>query len=253
MYTKLTVTIESRRELNMAESPYRLSQLIGFAMLKDESLKALHGSDNIKPYVYDGLYPFEKDRTIKAGKLYVFHIKSPYFDLMSDLGDALTITESPFFKVIHTSTKNIEPTDKIKSIRTLTPTSSLIEDSPWTKEMGIMPLMDRIIKNTSHKYNLLFNEDIPHENWFTGINIISEKPISLKYKCKYKGMEKCKHNSRKCNKYCSDYNPMGIIGYKIELQIADDEDSQEIAWMLLSSGVLEKNAVLGMGYAEVII
>lgn len=252
MYTKMTVTLECKQNIDSKESAYRISQLIGFSMLKNDKLKNLHGENIIKPYVFDGLYPFEKDRQIKAGKLYTFHIKSPFYELIVDLSNALNITESDYFRVIHTSHKSVDDLSIINGIKTVTPCSSLIDGKPWSRDMGIMTLMDAIIKNTSHKYRLVYGVDIPHENWISGIKILSDKFVVNNYKCKNKNTDKCSNNGKRCNKKCHDYNPIGIIGYKIEVMIGTDSISLAVGNLLLGTGILEKNGVLGMGYTELI-
>lgn len=252
MHSKLTLTLETKEKLLKKDVAYRLSQFIGFAMLKNSVLKHLHGANDIKPYVFDGLYPFEKDGIIQKRKLYVFHIKTPFSELAMMLSEALAVTESDFFKTIHVSVTHYESEEDIKTIRTVTPVSSLIDGAPWVREMGIMKLMDALIKNTSHKYKLVYGEEIPHENWLQGIDIITDKPVVCHYKCKLKNTVSCPHAGKRCNKVCQSYTPTGIIGYKIQVTVSNDPCGNAVGNLLLGAGMLEKNGVLGMGYTELI-
>lgn len=250
MYSRITVTVEMKAAVYKKDVAYRLSQFLGFAQLKVPELKALHASNLIKPFVYDGLYPFEADGTVKKGRLYSFHIKTPFVELAQMFTAAIPLTESPFFKVIHASLDHFEDSANIKALKTVTPVSSFIDNAPWTKDKGILSLADAIVKNTAHKYQLVYNTLIPHENWLQGIQVLSDKPIVTHYKCKKKGRESCPYNSRRCNAPCSAYTPIGILGYKVQIELSQDPCGNAVGNLLLGTGILEKNAILGMGYTE---
>ncbi|WP_132281682.1 hypothetical protein [Natranaerovirga hydrolytica] len=254
MYYQLTITLELKNDLKMNESAFRLSQYIGFAMLKNEDLKQLHMNGNIKPYVFDGLYPMaNKEKMYKKGNLYLFHINTPSESLAEDLTKAIKLTDSPFLNTKSVTYEPIHFNRKIKRIKTVTPfIITLEDDQPWKKENGIKILLDRIQKSLEHKARIIYDEEMDLSSIVESVKILNIKPISIDYKCKSKlGIVPCKHSKKNCHKYCKDYNPLKLIGNKLEMMLTDTKESQIASEIIVSTGLLEKNATLGMGYCIV--
>ena len=83
---------------------------------------------------------------------------------------------------------------------------------------------ERILANAQKKYNQLYNEKIDMD-FIKSIKQTNNKPIKIPYK------------------------NINILGYKFEIEVKDDPISQNLAYLILSVGLLEKNAE-GFGFCK---
>jgi len=224
-YYELIVTSYLLKNIIFNEVNEKLAQLINKSMLYDTELKKKHEENQFKNYVFDSLYPREKDKVYKAGKIYVFRIRSLEEYFITKIRRLLSITSTDYFKVISGDIKKYEQRH-IKELYTVTPALATIgKNIYWVPGDDIKILIERINANLFKKYKKYFGNSLNEEQlFFEKIKIMNKKPIAYKYK------------------------NTNLFGNKFKIAINGDEISQKLAFMTLGSGLLEKNATIGMGF-----
>ncbi len=222
-YYNIKVAVLLKSDTKTFENYEKISKLISASMLKDQTLKQLHEENRYKNYVFCNLYPIEKDGVYKAGNIYTFQIRTIDFKLGLKIKQVLNNFQNEEFKVIVSDLES-STQRKISTLATLTPaiiTSNkgdylINNDMNWVKE--------RILANAQKKYNQLYNEKIDMD-FIKSIKQTNNKPIKIPYK------------------------NINILGYKFEIEVKDDPISQNLAYLILSVGLLEKNAE-GFGFCK---
>ena len=224
-YFELTVTAQLLINTPYNEANEQLSRLINKAMQKDFKLAAKHQENNYKNYVFDSLFPREKDKTYKAEKIYVFRIRSFEEYFIDRVKDLLPKTATDYFKCISREIGDVHYRP-IKALYTVTPALATVgKNIYWVPGDDIKLLVERININLIKKYKNLFDVQLSEEQlFFDKIKIINKKPLVYKYK------------------------NTNLFGNKFKIAINDDEVSQKLAFLTLGVGLLEKNSTLGMGF-----
>lgn len=224
-YYNLKVAVSLNHDTKSEETYEKISKLISNAMLKDENLKKIHEKNEYKNYVFCNLYPIEKDGIYKMGHIYTFDIRFINLQNAMKIKQFLNITSNSDFKVImsnlETSTQR-----KIQKLITLTPAIITTEKGDYVINNDLNLIKQRMLANTQKKYNQIYNEKIDID-FIKEVKQTNNKPIKLPYKNIY------------------------LLGNKFELTIKDDPISQNLAYLALSVGLLEKNAE-GFGFCKAI-
>jgi len=223
-YFELTTTAYLLKNVDFDEVNEKIAQLINKAMLNDEKLAMKHEVNQFKNYVFDSLYPREKDKIYKAGKIYVFRIRSLEEDFITKINQLFRNVTTDYFKVIAGEIKKQEQRT-IKELYTVTPALATINNHFWISGDDIMLLQDRIQINLLKKYREFYNVDLKKEDSFIQcIEIKNKKPIAYNYK------------------------NIQLIGNKFNIKVNEDDLSQKLSFIALGAGLLEKNATNGMGF-----
>ncbi len=222
-YYNIKVAVLLKNDTQAFENYEKISKLISASMLKDQTLKQLHEENRYKNYVFCNLYPIEKDGVYKAGNIYTFQIRTIDFKLGLKIKQVLNNFQNEEFKVIvsdlETSTQR-----KINTLATLTPAIITSDKGDYLINNDMQLVKERILANAQKKYNQLYNEKIDMD-FIKSIKQINNKPIKIPYKS------------------------INILGYKFEIEVKDDPISQNLAYLILSVGLLEKNAE-GFGFCK---
>lgn len=222
-YYNIKVAVLLKNDTQAFENYEKISKLISASMLKDQTLKQLHEENRYKNYVFCNLYPIEKDGVYKAGNIYTFQIRTIDFKLGLKIKQALNNFQNEEFKVIvsdlETSTQR-----KINTLATLTPAIITSDKGDYLINNDMQLVKERILANAQKKYNQLYNEKIDMD-FIKSIKQTNNKPIKIPYKS------------------------INILGYKFEIEVKDDPISQNLAYLILSVGLLEKNAE-GFGFCK---
>jgi CRISPR-associated endoribonuclease Cas6 len=222
-YYNIKVAVLLKNDTQAFENYEKISKLISASMLKDQTLKQLHEENRYKNYVFCNLYPIEKDGIYKAGNIYTFQIRTIDFKLGLKIKQVLNNFQNEEFKVIvsdlETSTQR-----KINTLATLTPAIITSDKGDYLINNDMNWVKERILANAQKKYNQLYNEKIDMD-FIKSIKQINNKPIKIPYKS------------------------INILGYKFEIEVKDDPISQNLAYLILSVGLLEKNAE-GFGFCK---
>jgi len=224
-YFELTTTTYLLKNIAFSEVNEKIAQLINKAMLNDEKLAIKHEENKFKNYVFDSLYPREKDKIYKAGKIYVFRVRSLEEDFIYKIKQLFPSTTTDYFKVIAGEIKKQEQRP-VKELYTVTPALATIgKNIYWIPGDDLKLLIERMNSNLFKKYKDYFGASLSEEQLFFGkIKIMNKKPIVYKYK------------------------NTNLFGNKFKIAINDDEISQKLAFMTLGVGLLEKNSTIGMGF-----
>ena len=222
-YYNIKVAVLLKNDTQAFENYEKISKLISASMLKDQTLKQLHEENRYKNYVFCNLYPIEKDGVYKAGNIYTFQIRTIDFKLGLKIKQVLNNFQNEEFKVIvsdlETSTQR-----KINTLATLTPAIITSDKGDYLINNDMQLVKERILANAQKKCNQLYNEKIDMD-FIKSIKQTNNKPIKIPYK------------------------NINIIGYKFEIEVKDDPISQNLAYLILSVGLLEKNAE-GFGFCK---
>ena len=222
-YYNIKVAVLLKNDTQAFENHEKISKLISASMLKDQTLKQLHEENRYKNYVFCNLYPIEKDGIYKAGNIYTFQIRTIDFKLGLKIKQVLNNFQNEEFKVIvsdlETSTQR-----KINTLATLTPAIITSDKGDYLINNDMQLVKERILANAQKKYNQLYNEKIDMD-FIKSIKQTNNKPIKIPYK------------------------NINILGYKFEIEVKDDPISQKLAYLILSVGLLEKNAE-GFGFCK---
>ena len=222
-YYNIKVAVLLKNDTQAFENYEKISKLISASMLKDQTLKQLHEENRYKNYVFCNLYPIEKDGVYKAGNIYTFQIRTIDFKLGLKIKQVLNNFQNEEFKVIvsdlETSTQR-----KINTLATLTPAIITSDKGDYLINNDMQLVKERILANAQKKCNQLYNEKIDMD-FIKSIKQTNNKPIKIPYK------------------------NINILGYKFEIEVKDDPISQNLAYLILSVGLLEKNAE-GFGFCK---
>lgn len=222
-YYNIKVAVLLKNDTQAFENYEKISKLISASMLKDQALKQLHEDNRYKNYVFCNLYPIEKDGIYKAGNIYTFQIRTIDFKLGLKIKQVLNNFQNEEFKVIVSDLES-STQRKISTLATLTPAIITSDKGDYLINNDMNLVKERILANAQKKYNQLYNEKIDMD-FIKSIKQTNNKPIKIPYK------------------------NINILGYKFEIEVKDDPISQNLAYLILSVGLLEKNAE-GFGFCK---
>lgn len=222
-YYNIKVAVLLKNDTQAFENYEKISKLISASMLKDQTLKQLHEENRYKNYVFCNLYPIEKDGVYKAGNIYTFQIRTIDFKLGLKIKQVLNNFQNEEFKVIVSDLES-STQRKISTLATLTPAIITSDKGDYLINNDMQLVKERILANAQKKYNQLYNEKIDMD-FIKSIKQTNNKPIKIPYK------------------------NINILGYKFEIEVKDDPISQNLAYLILSVGLLEKNAE-GFGFCK---
>ena len=220
-YYNLKVITLLKQNIESVQTYEEISNLIAYAMLKDDLLKKLHEKNTYKNYVFCNLYPVEKDTIYKIGNVYTFDLRGIEFEKMIKLKQILETTENEYFKVIQINFQTGIQRN-IKKLITLTPAIITTEKGDYDIKENISLVKDRILSNTQKKYKNIYHTEV-NMDFIQDIKKLNRTPIKIPYK------------------------NINILGNKFEVQIKEDPMSQNLAYLILSTGILEKNSQ-GFGF-----
>ncbi len=222
-YYNIKVAVLLKNDTQVFENYEKISKLISASMLKDQTLKQMHEENRYKNYVFCNLYPIEKDGVYKAGNIYTFQIRTIDFKLGLKIKQVLNNFQNEEFKVIVSDLES-STQRKINTLATLTPAIITSDKGDYLINNDMQLVKERILANAQKKYNQLYNEKIDMD-FIKSIKQTNNKPIKIPYK------------------------NINILGYKFEIEVKDDPISQNLAYLILSVGLLEKNAE-GFGFCK---
>lgn len=224
-YYNLKLVVIPKKDIKNEEAYEKISKLIANAMLKDEELKQTHEKNEYKNYVFCNLYPVQKNGIYTAGSMYTFDIRFINLLIAMKMKQFLSLIQNEDFKIVMS---NLETNSqrKIKKLITLTPAVITTDKGDYKIDNNIQLVKERILANTQKKYNQIYNEKVDVD-FINKIKQTNQKPIKIPYKNIY------------------------MLGNKFEITIKEDEMSQDLAYLALSVGLLEKNSI-GLGFCRAI-
>lgn len=202
-----------------------ITRFIDKSFLQEEDLSKLHEENTYKNYCYDLLSPLESDKIYKAGNIYTLTIRTVDEKLANFFVDTCTNTYTWEIKGLSAQMR-VLPRKIIEFIYTLTPIVIKEEQGYWRNIMSQESFENRIKINLYKKWNLLTGKKgLDTYSFYNTIEFLNHKPVLMKYK------------------------NIKLLGDKIRLGIADDELSQELAYLSLGVGLGEMNS-RGAGFVN---
>lgn len=220
-YYNLKITTLLKQDLNNSETYGKISDLISYAMLKDKTLKDLHEKNTYKNYVFCNLYPVQKDGIYKQNNIYFFDLRGIEFEKIIKLKQVIQDLENDYFKVIQVNFQTYTKSN-IKRLITLTPAIITTSKGDYDIRENMELVKNRMLANIQKKYKNIYNTPVDVD-FIKSIKKINNKPIKIPYK------------------------NINMLGNKFEIEIKEDPMSQNLAYLALSIGILEKNSQ-GFGF-----
>ncbi len=216
-YYNLKIVALLKQDLDNFSAYEKISNLISLSMLKDNNLKQIHEQNTYKNYVFCNLYPIEKDSIYKKNNIYTFDLRGIEIEKILKLKQVMNNAENDYLKVIQIIFQTNQQRE-IKKLITLTPTIITTEKGDYDIKDNLEFVKQRILANTQKKYKNIFKDNV-NIDFIKDIKKTNVKPIKIPYK------------------------NINILGNKFELFINEDKMSQDLAFLILSIGCLEKNAI----------
>nr|KEH99706.1 hypothetical protein Z952_p0029 [Clostridium botulinum C/D str. BKT75002]KEI05184.1 hypothetical protein Z954_0029 [Clostridium botulinum C/D str. BKT2873] len=238
-YYELIIQSYLKQNMHYKGVPEYLGSLINYCMLRDEKLEKLHNAKGLKGYVFNTLTPFEKDGMYKQNNIYQFSIRSINLDIlkriqnaikninndeMASVNTTLTTWHQKYMESLYTYTPSVltlkedEVPEKLKKIKS--------SSKYWVNGCSNKVLVDRIEKNMIKKYNFFTGNNIENISVVSDIQVLNEYPILIKYK--------------KAN----------VMANKFLIKIENSKLAQDIAFITLATGLLEKSSSIGCGFCQ---
>lgn len=222
-YAELKIVIEPYTDVDSINSYETISKFLSHSMLQDETLKSYHINKSIKGYVWDSPYPQEKDKIYRAGRVYLFHLRSLDLEFILKMKKCLEMSHDTIFKVLSCQMTSFQY-QPISQLKSLSPIICTIEKGRyWVKEDGLQLLMDRLNVCALKKYRQYIG-DIEEQpgGFIESISLLNKVPIKIPYKS------------------------TSLIGNKVLITCKNDDYSQKLAFAVLGAG-LEKSSI-GFSY-----
>lgn len=231
-FWQLTIPVILKKDLIFKNMNEELSKAINKAMLLSDDFKKFHETNVFKYYVFSGLYPVTKEG-YKKGNMYSFTFRCLNRTFALQMKNFIKKSKNDLYDVVTVSIESREQFN-INELYTVTPTIAVFTENNkkpkhWTKEeFSIEQLKERINSNTQKKYILWQDEEIDKtHNFIENIEQVNNKVIILNYK-----------------------HPGKLFTNKFRIKVKQDKLSQKLAFMILGTGLLEKNS-LGLGYCTI--
>jgi CRISPR-associated endoribonuclease Cas6 len=201
-----------------------ITEFIDQTLCADEDMRKFHEHNtSFKNYTYSGFMKIEADKIYKMGNIYTFRIRTTDEQLTNYLKSQLPLQYNDTIKGLVCTSRTI-PRRFITKLYSVTPVLVASNNGYWKNVMNISEYERLLFENAIKKYNSITGTKID-ENFklYDVLSFTNKTPISTYYKGK--------------NLLCD----------KLELIIGDDKRSQEVAYMLLGTGICNRNS-RGYGY-----
>lgn len=212
-------------DIKLEDMQYKIGKFIDKGFGKKEELLKLHNKNQFKNYCFNGFYPNEKDKVYKKGNIYVVTIRTIDRNLANFFADELINEYDSDLKGL-TSEIKILPKRYIEKIYTLTPAILKTDKGYWKKVLSLKDFERRLKENLIKKYNLFTGEKINEDfKLYYRMEFNNELPIT------------------------SNYKNIKFLGDKVTLNITEEKEAQELAYLSLGCGILENNS-RGYGFVN---
>ncbi|MCQ4635975.1 CRISPR-associated endoribonuclease Cas6 [Anaerovorax odorimutans] len=210
--------------------PYTLAAIAEFvdkALCADERWKQYHQENHYKQYSFSSLCPISKSGIYEKDTLRTFTLRTLDADLAEYLVKTLPHIETSKLKGLIAEVWTI-PQKPIEKLYSLNPVIIKCEEGNYWKEnnFGFQAYQKRIFVNLIKKWNFFLKEKLEEDfDLWTRFELKNNKPIAFPYK----GIK--------------------LLGDKIEMQIADNQPAQNLAYLALATGLGEMGS-RGAGYVN---
>lgn len=224
---ELTILLKLKKDLSFKDSSEQISKVINACFLGSEKFKRFHELNEFKYYCFSNFYPTEKGGIYKANEIYSFKFRTLNLELADYIADSLTSETNNVFVVLSVDQELKNNDIPIYSLYSITPVV-ITSKNDENKKLNIVygedskdELKEKILTNTLNKYKKLMGINLERFDFIEDITILNKNKIGISFN--YKGGK--------------------ILGNKVIIKIKQDRFSQELAFMILGAGLLEKNSI----------
>lgn len=215
----LLKSIDSKDALN------QISRFVDEVLSENNSFLELHQKNCFKNYTFCSFYPLEKDSIYKRDTIYTVVLRTIDTNLALYFEKKLKNHFNDTIKGLNCE-KKIIPKHMIEKIYSLTPVLLKDDRGYWRKYLSVSEFEERVKINLIKKYNAFLDEKMDEDfQFYSMIRFLNRCPIKLPYK------------------------DIHLLGDKLELQVAENPQAQQLAYMCLGTGLLESNA-RGCGFVN---
>lgn len=212
------------KEIKLEFIQSKIAAFIDEAFGKDKELLKFHDLNRFKNYCFDAPFPLELDKLYKKGKIYTLTLRTINKDLADFFANILVNQYNEDIKAL-TASIRIIPKKHIEKLYSLTTTIVKTDNGYWKGNITLEEYERRLKENLIKKYNQYMDTKINEDfQFYTTIEFKNQKPIATNYK------------------------DIKLLGDKISLNVAENENAQKLAYMSLGTGIFEMN---GRGYGFV--
>lgn len=204
-----------------------ITYFVDSVLVQDHAYRDFHVENKLKGYTTDLLYPMEKDGKYKKHQVYNFRIRTLDKNLARYFVEKMPNHTIKEMKGIVSELRKI-PKRNIEKLYTITPVILKTQDHCYWKEcLSFEEYEEQLKKNLWKKYR-----------YFTGKEADESLPIWDDLKFKNEGV------------IPFPYKNITLPGDKVEIQVADNQQAQDIAYMVLATGLgdLNSRGASFMGY-----
>ncbi|WP_315074474.1 CRISPR-associated endoribonuclease Cas6 [uncultured Clostridium sp.] len=222
---ELTILVKLKKTVKYQDIPELLTSVLNSCFLQSNKYKELHESHHFKYYCFSCLYPTEKSGAYLANEIYSFKLRTLNFELADMFTSGLINYPNDLFILLNIDTSIKNQLYPIKSLYTVTPAVITEGNRNWDKK-ELNDVKKKIIRNTTRKYKYFMGLNIDDYEFIEEVKMLNTIPIVFNYK----GGK--------------------LLSNKFLITLKQDRFSQELAFMLLGAGLLEKNS-LSFGFCTI--
>lgn len=201
----------------------QVTTFIDSAFNKEEQLAKFHLENRFKNYCYDLLHPYEKSKVYRKDGIYTLTLRTIEREMADFFLNKCANHYTEQMKGL-TAEIRIVPKKHIDMLYSITPVILKSDAGYWNGKLSVSEFENRLkvnlIKKWNHYNKTKLNEDF---EFYTGIEFLNQGPI------------------------ISEYKGIKLLGDKLCLHMADNEQAQKLAYMSLGTGALEMNS-RGFGF-----
>lgn len=222
---EIRVKVYTSKDIPVSKIFTVIAHYIDSSLAKTKELLDYHENNQFKNYCFNSLWPVEKDMVYKKDKIYTFIIRTVDLDLARYFSEHLSNHRTNELKGLTVENRMI-PRKIIDELYTLTPIILKTDNGYWKNTMSVDDFEKRLFENAVKKYNEYANVKMDEDfQFYTSMKFLNKAPISIQYK------------------------KIRLLGDKISLKIADNEQAQDLAYFIIGTGLCEMNS-RGCGYCN---
>lgn len=215
---ELKIKIYLLKDIKVNETQNYLAYFIDSVLVKNKQYAQMHEQNTYKYYTFDSLYPLAKNGIYKANNIYVFRIRTIDYKLAEYFSNNLSNNRTNELQGLTTNIKILKQ-HLIKKIYTLTPVIIKTENGYWKNNLSLNDFEERLKTNLIKKYNNLFNCKLDEDfQFYNYLKFKNKVPVSRKYK------------------------NITLLGDMLELEIAENDIAQKLAWLAIGVSLGELSA-----------
>ena len=217
---ELRLKLMLKKNIPYYESSEKIGQLINQTLCKDDVFLEFHEHlKDYKFYVYDNLYPFEKDGIYKASEIYSVRLRTVKQELAEYFLENIRGEKTSHMYCLKSEIKVI-PKQHISKIYSLTP--AVMKNYPegyWRENFTVKQFKKRLADNLIKKYQKVTGKSVKEDfDFYNALRFKNNKPVKVCYK------------------------DIVLLGDKMEIVVANNKGAQELFYMALGTGLLENNS-----------